>query len=219
MQVINRVFRIATAFKKSFLSLVSKYLRYEHAIKRGVYQAGVGTYGVPNIYFWDYSTRVRVGKFCSIADGVLIIAGGEHTKDWITTFPFSHIYPKEGNSTPWPSGHSATKGDIEIGSDVWIGTGAIILSGVRIGNGAIIGAGAVVRKNVPNFGIAVGNPAETIGFRFSEEVRHKLEAISWWDLDLEWLLPNASLLLQEPTMAALQMIDDLVSQSIKSEKT
>lgn len=58
-----------------------------------------------------------------------------------------------------------TKGGIEIGDDVWIGVGAIVLDGVRIGRGAVIGAGSVVKKDVPENGIAVGNPAATVKFR------------------------------------------------------
>ncbi len=48
---------------------------------------------------------------------------------------------------------------ITIGSDVWIGGGAIILPGVTIGDGALIGAGAVVTRDVPPGATAVGNPA------------------------------------------------------------
>lgn len=53
-----------------------------------------------------------------------------------------------------------------IGSDVWIGFGAIILSGVTIGDGAVIGAGSVVTRDIPENSIAVGNPARVIGSRF-----------------------------------------------------
>lgn len=42
---------------------------------------------------------------------------------------------------------------------VWIATGATILPGVRIGKGAVVGAGAVVARDVPEYGIVVGNPA------------------------------------------------------------
>jgi maltose O-acetyltransferase len=37
---------------------------------------------------------------------------------------------------------------VEIGSDAWIGGGAIIFLGVRIGTGAVIGAGSVVMRDV-----------------------------------------------------------------------
>ena len=46
-----------------------------------------------------------------------------------------------------------------IGSNVWIGSGAIIIPGVSVGDDAIIGAGAVVTRDVPAGAIAVGNPA------------------------------------------------------------
>ena len=57
---------------------------------------------------------------------------------------------------------------VAIGSDVWIGYGAIVLSGVSIGDSSVIGAGAVVTRDVPANSIAVGNPARVIGSRFDE---------------------------------------------------
>jgi maltose O-acetyltransferase len=48
---------------------------------------------------------------------------------------------------------------VRIGSDVWIGGGAIILPGVTIGEGAIIGAGSVVTRDVGPGETATGNPA------------------------------------------------------------
>ena len=47
---------------------------------------------------------------------------------------------------------------ISIGSDVWIGGGAIILPGVTIGDRAVIGAGSVVTRDIPAGVMAVGNP-------------------------------------------------------------
>ena len=51
---------------------------------------------------------------------------------------------------------------IEIGSDVWVGGGAIILAGVRIGSRAVIGAGSVVTRDVPEGVLAAGNPCRVI---------------------------------------------------------
>ena len=51
---------------------------------------------------------------------------------------------------------------IEIGSDVWVGGGAIILPGVRIGNRAVIGAGSVVTRDIPEGVFAAGNPCRVI---------------------------------------------------------
>ncbi len=51
---------------------------------------------------------------------------------------------------------------IEIGSDVWVGGGALILAGVRIGSRAVIGAGSVVTRDIPEDAFAAGNPCRVI---------------------------------------------------------
>ena len=51
---------------------------------------------------------------------------------------------------------------VEIGSDVWVGGGAIILPGVRIGSRAVIGAGSVVTRDMPDDVFAAGNPCRVI---------------------------------------------------------
>ena len=40
--------------------------------------------------------------------------------------------------------------------------GSIVLPGVTIGEGCVVGAGSVVAKDLPDFAIAVGNPAKVI---------------------------------------------------------
>ena len=52
---------------------------------------------------------------------------------------------------------------IVIEDGAWIGAGAIILDGVRIGRNGVIGAGSVVTRDVPDYGIAIGAPAEIVG--------------------------------------------------------
>lgn len=52
--------------------------------------------------------------------------------------------------------------DIFVEDDVWIGAGSIILQGVRVGRGAVVAAGSVVSKDVPEYAIVGGVPAEVI---------------------------------------------------------
>jgi len=51
---------------------------------------------------------------------------------------------------------------VEIGSDVWVGGGAIILPGVHIGSRTVIGAGSVVTRDVPEGVFAAGNPCRVM---------------------------------------------------------
>lgn len=51
---------------------------------------------------------------------------------------------------------------ITIGSDVWVGGGAIICPGVTIGDRSVIGAGSVVTRDIPSDVIVAGHPARVI---------------------------------------------------------
>jgi virginiamycin A acetyltransferase len=52
---------------------------------------------------------------------------------------------------------------VTIGRDTWIGDRSIVLADV--GQHCVVGAGSVVIKPVPDYAIAVGNPARVIRFR------------------------------------------------------
>jgi acetyltransferase-like isoleucine patch superfamily enzyme len=54
---------------------------------------------------------------------------------------------------------------IVIGSDVWIGANVSIVDGVTIADHAVIGMGSVVTQDIPEYAIAVGNPARVIADR------------------------------------------------------
>ena len=58
---------------------------------------------------------------------------------------------------------------IYIEDYVWIGGGAIILPGVKIGKGSVIGAGSIVTHDIPDWSVAVGNPARVIKKRVLNE--------------------------------------------------
>jgi acetyltransferase-like isoleucine patch superfamily enzyme len=143
---------------------------------------GSYTYGSPKFLMWSDTDRISIGSFCSIADEVVIIAGGEHNQNWVTTYPLRIGF---GNELSNLDGHPKSKGAISIGHDVWIGYGATILSGVSVGSGAIIGARSVVTKNIPSYAVVAGNPAKIIKYRFSKRQIKKLLEINWWEWPIE----------------------------------
>ncbi|QHS57383.1 acyltransferase [Mucilaginibacter sp. 14171R-50] len=51
---------------------------------------------------------------------------------------------------------------ITVCDDVWIGANSVITAGVTIGRHSVIGAGSVVTKDIPEYCVAVGNPAKVI---------------------------------------------------------
>ncbi len=149
--------------------------------RRGLLSLGRHTYGMPTIYSYRGSeVHVTIGSFCSIAPDVQIINGGIHPASWVSLFPFRIRWNLEG---AFEDGMPQTRGDIVIGSDVWLGTGAMVLSGVKIGDGAIIAARAVVTRDVEPYAIVAGCPARRQEFRFSPEVIKQLMEIRWWEWD------------------------------------
>jgi maltose O-acetyltransferase len=51
---------------------------------------------------------------------------------------------------------------ITIGSDVWVGGGAILCPGVTVGRRSVIGAGSIVTRDIPEGVLAAGNPCRVI---------------------------------------------------------
>jgi acetyltransferase-like isoleucine patch superfamily enzyme len=143
------------------------------------YSIGEWTYGRPSILDWKDGTQLQIGRFCSIARDVMILVGGEHHLDWVSTYPFHELWPDQQSNSENSSTRS--KGNVIIENDVWIGARCTILSGVTIANGAVVGAGSVVTKSVPAYGIVAGNPARLIRFRFDEDIIRRLQAIRWWE--------------------------------------
>ncbi len=99
------------------------------------------------------SARIVVGDHVLIAPSVMISAA-------------NYRFNAPGPITGVPM----EEADILIGSDVWIGYGAVILAGTRIGDGAIVGAGAIVRGEVPPRAIVANATARVIGHRQGEVV-------------------------------------------------
>ncbi len=113
---------------------------------------GKGTIIGDNV-FLDGRAKLIIGDHVDIASQVMIL-NSEHD---INSADFHPI-----------------EGPVEIGDYVFIGPRAIILPGVRLGKGAIIAAGAVVTKNVEDYRIVGGVPAEGIGERKAKDLNYKL---------------------------------------------
>ena len=89
-------------------------------------------------------------------------------------------------------------GCIEIGDNVFVGSGTHILYDVKIGNNVIIGTGSIVTKDIPDNSVAAGVPARVIGTfddyvqkylaieRYPDELRPKGQECSCELAELLW---------------------------------
>jgi acetyltransferase-like isoleucine patch superfamily enzyme len=169
---------------------------------KGRLTLGRWSYALATLKYFDTSTNVHIGSFCSIAEDVVLLLGGEHRADWITTSPLRILMREPGAGE---DGTPRSNGDIVIGNDVWIAYGATIASGVNIGDGAVVGMRAVVLEDVPPYAIVAGSPARVIRYRFDEATRDRLLSLRWWD----W--PDEQVRATIPLLCASD-VDKLLSQ-------
>lgn len=148
---------------------------------------------------YDYRPeRLIIGRYCALASGVrFLMPGANHRMDGVSTFPFAIFEGAWAERTrdlisveKMPS-----PGDTVVGNDVWLGYGVIVLPGVRIGHGAIVGAGSVVSADVPDYGIAAGNPARLIRRRYTDDDVALLLRLAWWDWPVEAVTRHARTLM------------------------
>ncbi|AZQ65567.1 CatB-related O-acetyltransferase [Flammeovirga pectinis] len=154
-------------------------------------------------YHFDFiDDKLIIGKFCMIASDVkFIMNGANHLTDAVSTYPFGIFgngWEKAMEGKKYPS-----KGNIEVGNDVWIGYNATIMAGVKVGDGAIIATNSTVVKNVPPYAVVGGNPAKIIKMRFPDNHILKLLHLKWWNWDIDKITENLDLLTS-------QKIDELL---------
>jgi len=115
----------------------------------GSISVGEFTHIQPRCHFVAGTSSIIIGRRCEIAPACAF-------------YPFNHGIEA---GKPVREQPLISKGDIEIGDDVWLGYGVVVLDGVKIGSGAVIGANSVVTKDIPENAIAVGSPAKVIRMR------------------------------------------------------
>lgn len=103
--------------------------------------------------FLDGRAKLEIGKYVDIASDVMI-------------YNSQHDINSEN--------FEAEYGDVKIGDYCFIGPRVVILPGVNIGKGAVVAAGAVVTKDVGDFKIVGGIPADEIGERKTKDLHYKL---------------------------------------------
>jgi maltose O-acetyltransferase len=115
-------------------------------------------------FFCDYGTNIALGTKvffnfnCVVLDVMPVTIGsnvlfGPSVQIYTATHPISAIERRKWLESAKP---------ITIGSDVWVGGGAILCPGVVIGDRSVIGAGSVVTRDIPPDVFAAGNPCRVI---------------------------------------------------------
>lgn len=107
-------------------------------------QIGRGVY-INRFSILDASERIEIGDYSMIGPHCYITDHDHETKE-------KTRYSEQG----------LISAPVRIGTNVWIGAGAIILKGVTIGDNAIIGAGSVVTRDVAANARVAGVPARAL---------------------------------------------------------
>lgn len=168
------------------------------------------TYGPISVLDADGGSKLYIGSFCSIAEGVTFILSGGHRPSRLTTFPLSTFVldVKEPG---------ASRGDIAIEDDVWIGHRAIVMDGVRVGRGAVVGAGSVVTRDVRPYSVVGGVPAREIGLRFREDLLDEVSRFDFDQMDTEFIRTHAASLLIDLEIDGLRALNDAHRESQRGE--
>lgn len=132
-------------------------------ILTALFAAGGDTVWMQPPFYCDYGSNIRLGNrvffnFNCVVLDVCEVTIGDFTLFGPAVQVYTATHPMEAEAR---RRHESGK-PIAIGSDVWVGGGAMILPGVTVGDRAVIGAGSVVTRDVPAGVFAAGNPCRVI---------------------------------------------------------
>jgi maltose O-acetyltransferase len=133
------------------------------AILRQLFARGGDTVWMQPPFFCDYGCNIELGERvffnfnCVVLDVCRVEIG-----DFSLFGPAVQIYTPLHPFDAEQRRREEFGKPVRIGSDVWVGGGAIILPGVHIGSRSVIGAGSVVTRDIPDGVFAAGNPCRVI---------------------------------------------------------
>ena len=109
---------------------------------------------------------VRIGDRCLIGKGSGVV-GHFSIEIGDDVWTGHHVYITDQNhgyeDVDLPiSQQTMPERPVSIGDGSWIGHGTVVLPGARIGKHVVIGANSVVTGEIPDYSVAVGNPARVI---------------------------------------------------------
>lgn len=132
-------------------------------ILRDLFGSGGASVNVQPPFHCDYGVHIHLGeKVYFNFDCIILDVCEVRIGDFTMFGPAVQIY-----TATHPMDARARRGKefgkpVVIGSDVWVGGGAIICPGVTIGSRSVIGAGSVVTRDIPEGVFAAGNPCRVI---------------------------------------------------------
>jgi len=104
--------------------------------------------------------KLKIGKNVIIVGSLLAMArGGITIED--NAMIAANVQLISNNHDPYDRAVLPCK-PVLIKKGAWVGAGATILPGVCVGRYAIVGAASVVTRDIPDYAVAVGNPARVI---------------------------------------------------------
>jgi len=125
--------------------------------------AGGDTATIEPPFYCDYGSNIHLGEKVFFNFGCVVLDVCEVTVGSFTLFgPAVQIYTATHPMNAELRRTRELGKPVTIGSDVWVGGGAILCPGVTIGSRAVIGAGSVVTRDVPEGVVAAGNPCRVL---------------------------------------------------------
>jgi maltose O-acetyltransferase len=114
-------------------------------------------------FYCDYGSNILLGKKCFFNFNCVVLDVCRVKVGDCTLFgPAVQIYTATHPLNAELRRTQELGKPVEVGSDVWVGGGAILCPGVNIGDRAVIGAGSVVTRDVPAGVFAAGNPCRVL---------------------------------------------------------